>query len=334
MFQLSNDTPFAAERSVQLDQKGVQHWVVIVKGSYRFDGPAPKLVADQEPVCLAPKYLGDPGQSSLLRESEMTFGHPGTDVLLNAVAHAPAGHQLRQMDVRVSVGQLTKTVRVFGDRQWVGTGVDVVPSWPIPFEKMPISYERAYGGALADGSAFEERNPIGRGFGLTRQQLVDQPLPNIEDPTEPIRSIGDRPTPAGLSAISSSWRPRRQLAGTFDAAWEKTKLPLLPDDFAPAFFVAAPSGLHSPTPLQGGERVRLEGLSPAGRIEFSVPREVISITTTIGRAKTRHSVQLDRVIIEPETRLVVLIWRASLRLGPRFRDVIESYVSHKPRIYR
>jgi len=77
LFQLTNDTPFEAERSIQLDPQGVQHWVVVVKATYRLEGRATKLADKQEPVSVAPKYLGQDGQSSILREPEMTYEPPG-----------------------------------------------------------------------------------------------------------------------------------------------------------------------------------------------------------------------------------------------------------------
>jgi hypothetical protein len=334
MFQLANDTPFAAERSVQLDPNGVQHWVVVVKGTYRFDGPAPALTDQQEPVCIASEYLGDAGSSSLLRETEMTYAHPGTDVIVNGAAYAPQGKSVRQMDVRVSIGQSAKALRVFGDRQWVSGGPDLLPSSPVPFQTMPICYERAYGGVLANGSAFEDRNPIGLGFGLTREELVNKPLPNIEDPAQPIRGPMDRPAPVGFGALAAHWMPRKQLAGTYDDRWKQTKLPLLPNDFSPRFFVAAPVGLHCPEPLQGGERIRLEGLSTEGPLEFPVPREVILITTTVKGDKIRRTPQLDRVIVEPDKRLVIAVWRMSLKVGTRFREVSESFINYKARWLR
>src|SRR5262245_3653127 len=109
MFQLSNETPFAAERSIQLDPSGVQHWVVIVKATYRLEPPGLLAAADeQEPVAVVPRYAGEDGRTSLLRETEMTYAHPGTDVIVNGTACAAAGRPVEQMDVHVSVARLRK----------------------------------------------------------------------------------------------------------------------------------------------------------------------------------------------------------------------------------
>lgn len=336
MLQLSNETPFAAERGIQLDPEGVQHWVVIVKATYTIE-PSGQLMAarEQEPVAVKPRYLGEEGKSSLLRETEMTFAHPGTDVIVNASAHAPAGTPVRELDVHVAVGKLRKSLRVFGERKWISGLLELVPSTSARFTTMPITWERAYGGVGPESSgAGESRNPIGRGFAVRREELVDRWLPNVEDPKHLIHGWRDRPPPAGLRALGSHWSPRREHAGTYDAAWEQNKLPLLPDDFDPLFFAAATPELHARQALVGGEPVYLQGLTPGGQLAFNVPREVLLIDTWLGGRRMRLKPQLDRVIIEPDDARVVAVWRAALKCGPRFRDISRTRVDYKIRISR
>src|SRR5690625_7103733 len=89
--------------------------------------------------------------------------------------------KVRQMDVKLSVGSRSKTVRVFGDRIWQ----QGVMSDPQPFSVMPLIYEKAYGGSVeADGQVIvaEERNPEGTGCsgGRTARDMEGQLLPNRE----------------------------------------------------------------------------------------------------------------------------------------------------------
>jgi hypothetical protein len=333
VLQLSNETPFAVERSVQLDGTGMQHWVVIVKATYQFDRSGAVKRADaQEPVCVASRYAGEPGQSSLLRETEMTYDHPGTDVIVNATAHAPAGRKVTEMEARVRVGPLGKSLRVVGERVWTQAAMDLVPSAPLAFTSMPICWERAYGGKAPGSTAFELRNPVGRGFGESRQQLVQQRLPNIEDPAAPIRRWRDRPAPAGFGALAGHWSPRRERAGTYDEAWRRQKLPLLPDDFDPLFFSAAAPGLHAREPLRGHEKVELEGLAKEGPIAFNLPREVLLVDTWLGSARLAQPVRLARVIIDADDQKLVMVWRSSLPFGPRFREIRRTRVDYKVRL--
>jgi hypothetical protein len=334
MLQLSNETPFAAERSVQLDPNGVQHWVVVVKATYRLDrSGALHLHAKQEPVCVSPLFAGEEGASSLLRENEISYSCAGTDVVINGSAHAPGARPTTEMEVRVAFGTVRKILRVVGERKWTPAGSDLVASSPLTFVDMPLAYERAYGGTAQDDSgAIEPRNPVGRGFGVRAQALVDQFLPNVEDPAHPIRTWRDRPPPAGLGAVASHWSPRRELAGTFGESWQSNKLPLWPDDFNPLFFSVAAAGMRSATPLQGGERVVLEGLTADGSLSFNLPREVLMIDTWLGQSRLRQTAHLQRVIIEPDESRLMMVWASILRCGTRFREIARSRVDYKPRV--
>jgi hypothetical protein len=331
VLQLQNETSLSAERAVLLDPTGTQHWVVVIKATYTIDPSGrSELAEEQEPVCLAPVFSGTPGQSSLLRETELTYDHPGTDVIFNASAHSRAG-PVPSVDVHVEVGPVRKALRVYGERAWARAAFGFIPSRPIPFTTLPICYERAFGGSAGPDGPHDERNPIGCGLKVNPGQLTDSLLPNVEDPSVPLRSRSDRPAPAGLGAISTDWSPRRTLAGTFDDRWQQTKLPLWPDDFDPRYFCAAATGLHAAAPLQGGEPVTLVGLSPEVR-RFRLPREVLTVDTWIGSRHVRQSSQLDRVIIEPDARRLIMVWRSSLRCGPRFRDIVRTRVGQKLRV--
>src|SRR5262249_28789207 len=145
------------------------------------------------------------------------------------------------IDVALKVGWLEKIVRVFGDRVWTRTLGLYSISTPRPFDRMPLVWERAFGGVdrsaenPADHVA-EPRNPVGRGLfrhvgGEPPPSMDGAPLPNLEDPTSLVERPFDRPPPACFSWIAPSWAPRRKLAGTFDEAWKERRSPRLPADF-------------------------------------------------------------------------------------------------------
>src|SRR5262245_55817420 len=245
MLQLVNITPFQAERVIQLDQDGNQIWVVVVKATYLINGQGElELHAEQEPVCLVPRYSGEPGKSSLLRECEAVFEHPGTDIILNATAHAPRRIPIEVLDVVISVGQIQTTLRVFGDRYWKSGLYGTRATSPEFFTEMPIVYENAFGGAdsvdpESKKTVVETRNHIGRGMALKAIHLADQRLPNIEDPNDLIKSWRGRPYPVGFGAIPSSWSPRKEYAGTLDEAWYRERAPLWPVDYDPRYHQSA-----------------------------------------------------------------------------------------------
>src|SRR5262249_28322459 len=153
------------------------------------------------------------------------------------------------MLVAFQIGALKKGVRVLGDRAFFKGAVGVSMSNPVAFERIPLRWERAFGGW--DRSSPEERkhsceprNPVGvghRGGGARFEEGL--PCPNLEEPTRPLKGWGDHPPPAGFGFLSPSWHPRAQYAGTYDQAWEKTRAPFLPKDFDRRYFSAAPTDL-------------------------------------------------------------------------------------------
>src|SRR5437660_7109173 len=136
------------------------------------------------------------------------------------------------MAVLVSVAERQTSLRVLGDRVWGGDGTATAPE---PFTEMPLVWERAYGGRYAVGERelAEERNPVGCGFLGERDpaELEGSPAPNLVDPKTPQERLGDEATPACFAPSAGAWLPRREFAGTYDAAWQKSRAPYLPVDF-------------------------------------------------------------------------------------------------------
>lgn len=339
MLQLVNRTPFAAERSVLLDKDGNQIWVVVIKATYRI-GPKddPELHPEPEPVCLAPRYVSGEAKSSLLREGEMVYDHPGTDITLNATAYAPPGKMARAVSVGFSVGPIKKTLIVYGDRYWRKGITGLKMTKPDYFSSLPIRYERAYGGAAMDRKTGEKvyhpQNAIGAGFALRAKDLVDKPAPTVLYPDKPIYGWNSRTAPAGLGAVYASWSPRKEYAGTYDQAWQNERMPLWPEDFDPRHHQSAPVDQVSPKPLRGGERVVLEHLSREPTIAFRLPRVFLTVETQLNGARIRQPIQLDRVIIEPDQNKLVMVWRSSLNCKSNARVVEKSIIETKPVIGR
>ena len=336
MLQLLNDTPFAAERAVQLDADGRHVWVVIVKATYRLDADGGVgLAAEQEPVCLVPQYFGEPGRSTCYRDCELVFDHPGTAISLFGHAWTPAGQPAQVLDVQAQIGAVSKTVRVFGDRYWLTQRGRLVPSPPQEFAALPLVYERAFGGvAPSDDSGGEapsfDANPIGAGFATSPQRLANTPLPNFEYPESPTLDWDSRPAPAGFAMIPPNWMPRKSFAGTFDQLWERDRMPLWPEDFDSRFFLAAPADLVSDVPLRGGEPCVLRHLSQSGDLRFSLPRVHLSFSTeTMSRQRIPHRAQLDRIYIEPDALKLVLVWRTVLNCGTDARCIRKTFIDSK-----
>jgi uncharacterized protein YjbI with pentapeptide repeats len=179
---------------------------------------------------------------------------PRGEVLLRANAYPAGGAARIACSPRVRLGAIDKSLTVVGDRVWKRGGV---ASDPEPFTAMPITWERAFGGA---GFA---QNPLGRGFAALRAERGDvHPLPNVEDPKRLVASPGDRPLPAGFGPYDLTWPQRFAKVGTYDEAWLRERFPGIAKDLDPTFFNAAPDDQQIEGYFRGDEPFALENLHP------------------------------------------------------------------------
>jgi hypothetical protein len=315
MWQVDNRTPFAAERGWVRDRDGAEIWLVAVKATFdiRPDGST-EVSKEQPPVLRVPEHHGEPGKSSIKYEADLVLTKKTTDVILVGHACAPEGRAVSQTDVGFKLGPMQKLLRVFGDRHWGSFGA----SAPQPFEKMPLVYERAYGGvdtkSNTPGEDWEWRNPVGAGYFVSGRHAAGQRLPNIEDSRRLIRSWDDRPPPAGFGAIACHWQPRAGYAGTYDEHWMKTRQPLLAEDLDDRYFQCAPADQQAPEFLRGGEAAILHNLNPHGRIRFNLPKLYLGFETRFydGSRELHKNRRLHTVILEPDFPRVSLVWHSAL----------------------
>ncbi|HSN88793.1 MAG TPA: DUF2169 domain-containing protein [Thermoanaerobaculia bacterium] len=322
MLQLKNTSPFKASMALFPDASGVDTLYVAVRATFTVRAGALSVAERQEPLKLTDEYWGEPGTSSLKHPGDVHLGKPTTDLALLGDAWAPRGRPVPQMDVTLRVGQLQKTLRVFGDREWRGP-LDLRISPPIPFERVPLVYERAYGGVVkhdAEKGPLEVdwRNPVGIGFGMRKlpEEQAQRKLPNLEDPAQLIGSPRDRPRPACFGFIPPSWEPRRQYAGTYDDAWQETRAPYLPKDFQMKFFNAAHPDLVCPGYLRGGEPVRVEGAS-LDPLVFTLPACELDVAVTVDRDVERPAMTLQTVVLEPAPGRVGMAWLGAVGCDKR-----------------
>ena len=326
MLQLENQTPFKATIAVLPDRSGVDTLYVIVKATVTLR-PNLSLAKEQMPLTLADEYYGEPLTSSLRYSSEMHLGKTGTDVLLIGSARAPGSRPVRRMQVSIVVADRRKTILVTGDRVWR----DGQPTDPQPFESMPLVWERAFGGFHRRGekTLAEERNPIGRGFsgGRSADEMQGLPLPNLEDPAAPLQQVGQTPAPACLAPIPPSWLPRRAFAGTYDERWQRTRAPYLPEDFDPRFFQSATPELTFDRFLQGGETVRVDGVTPDGPLAFALPDARLNVAVTVAGSPQTPPVNLETLSIEPDDGRACLTWRAAVPCDRKALQVEKIVIS-------
>lgn len=328
MWTIANRTPFATERSWTRDKDGNHLWLVTIKASFDLDDAGRLRASDEQPPpLLEPVYRGEPGRSSLLYEADVVAAKPETDVLIEAVAHAPGGRSVACVEVAVRIDDLDKRLLVHGERVYQRDVAGVVPSTPRPFLSQPIVYESAWGGADCSDldprqNRIDLRNPVGRGIARRTGQLIDRPAHCIQ-------FLNGRPEargPAGFGPIASHWSPRLELCGTFDDAWARIRRPLLPGDYDERFVQCAPADQRPAHRLVGGERLGLYGLTPRGALEFALPRLNFELTTHFGSIRRFHDASLGTVIVEPELKKLRVVFHSSLMVGPNEVDHLDFTV--------
>lgn len=321
--RIDNATPLAVERFVVFDRNGREFLVVVVKGTYALASKGEVVLSEpQDPIEPSDRYAGEPGATSLLAEGELTLPKPATDVVFTGHAVAPKSGT-KVVQVSVTVGRRRQVANVYGERRWVSTlGVDRM-SGPIPFDRVPLDWEHAFGGVDASSPEaphhdWVRENPIGRGFvaAKTRRKAEEVIVPSIEDPASPYRALGERIRTVGFLAVAPHWEPRKGFAGTYDDAWMATRAPLLPADFDERFFLTAPVGLRGDDRLTGGEACEVAGTTEAGVVRFALPKGGPEIRAAFAGASFGVPSALDTVHVDTDAMKLHLVWRGGITPKP------------------
>ncbi len=335
--ELLNATQMQAGYTMGLDPDGREHLVVVVKGTFAIpaDGGIPELAEEQVPLVMADEYTGEPGLSAPHYESDFAPFKPKCDVLLHGSAFAPGGRPVERLTVSLSLGTFEKHFDVLGDRFWIYSSR---PSEPMPFQVMPIGYDRAFGGVDIDKQNPENvmafgPNPIGVGYlPCTKEDEVKgKVLPNTEERGIPITTREGPYRPMSFGPVGRNFSSRYILAGTYDQNWLDNVFPFLPADFNPLYHQSAPADQQIAYP-KGGEAVLLVNLSPAGRISFKLPTLGVPVEfTPRSLERTTHQAVLDTILIEPDLGRFMLTWRASTPLKRNMLEMAQVVVGRMPR---
>jgi hypothetical protein len=311
------------------DARGRERLVCVVTYTFAVSASgAAELVRGTGPRLVDEHAGPDPATSSVRRPSDVFVEKPGTDVILLGHAHAPRG--ARSVDVALRVGPIDKAVRVHGPRVFVeATGGAVEPGPARAIEApVPLVWERAWGGLDRSDPARpvgDPRNTLGRGVARDRRALVGTPAPDIE------AVAGPRAAPVGFAPLCRHWQPRLGFAGTYDADWQATRMPVAPVDYDPRFEVTVPRDQWSPTPLRGDEPVEVLGATGAGAWRFALPRLAPGFASFVDGRRSDHPTHLDTWIIDADEGRVELGFRAAIPLPVKY-ERLERVVIFEKRV--
>jgi hypothetical protein len=235
-----------------------------------------KLVACEAP----PRLPTDP--PDLSRETLWA----GTSVTAAGDVYGPTSAPFQRL-VSLTVGSVSTRLLVSGERRWVpGPAGELQASAPAPFERLALSFTRAFGGhvdvppGLFPGSDLPfpggrlayPSNGIGIGFYLDSASAAGRPLPSFELAEQAVRQWSDRPVPGcfvpcpelpGLRADRiAQWDPRTTEGMIKHAVRIR--------HHAPGYLVfdAVPPGTTIRLDGVGRETIRFEVPPPPGRVRI------------------------------------------------------------------
>lgn len=329
----------------QTGPEGERLDVLVVRATFDFaiNGELMTLASSQQPISFGDSFSGpvgtDPMRAVIKEDGDLLPYKPGTDILITGNAHAPGGKAQPTWLASISVGPVTKTLRLHGPRQFCKGFFGWRLGDSAPVARVRLDYRLAYGGcidipaeAAADGSTdfFSfSGNPAGCGWlpkkgaykhlpKLARKHLQKWvnaqavlQAPQFEAATAPIRSPYQDITPQGFSAIARWWQPRLAYQGSCDEQWRASRYPLLPKNFSSRYFQSAPADLVCTPHLSGDELVAFVGLlSEKHAMRLPGWRLLAVVSRASGESTVSYPI-LDTVRLDLDSRQVSLVWRAN-----------------------
>jgi hypothetical protein len=336
--EVVNSTRMVAGYTLGMEPSGRESLVVVVKGTFRIPsepGARLQLHEEQLPLVSSDVFFGEPGLSAPQYEVDFAPRKQCCDVLLNGHAYAPGGQPTERVTVGLRIGGWSKSFSVVGHRVWFMAGGPRATA-PEPFTKMPISYDRAFGGMdlrhedSAQHGTFMA-NPAGRGFHkhLRQEWLEGSALPNTEEIAAEVKRPDGHYRPMSFGVIGRHWAPRVRLAGTYDQHWLDEVAPFLPADFDTRYYQAAPPDQQLALPL-GEQSVSLHNLTPDGHRQFTLPHFEAPIYIFPKRAEREELLApLDTLVIEPDLEHVTMTWRVARSLRKSLFEIEQVIVGRK-----
>jgi len=339
--ELINQTPIVADVQVSVDSvddDGPRMGLLVAKATFLFDQNGTTELDTQNPFSLiATEEDTDLGQlpSDAVQRRDQVF-----EVVLLGAAYPEGAEAVESMTIKLSVGDVSHTMRVTGDREWSdGSNPSITP--PAPFSRMPLVYERTFGGMcpaqMDSDTVIDIRDPVnhhGRGFdarflakhmgenlqapeGFPSMEYVRR-LPNLEHPEHLIEAWDDAPEPYCWVTVPQDIAfAQTRFLHYLESKVADDQIPGEEDEYSREvithmFHRAHPDWI---TTLPGPQAlVSMSGMSPHGELSFSIPPLRVIADYVLGnRVGTRELVPQLMVLL-PEQMRFYIVYRASFTL--------------------
>jgi hypothetical protein len=136
-------------------------------------------------------------------------------------------------------------------------------------------------------------------------------------------------------SVSNQWpfgpvrrdqEPRKSRAGTYDEAWVRERMPLLPTNFDPRYHLAAPPDQVSPGYLAGDEPFLLERLyGDRTTVRGHLPGKGVVVSGNVRAHYFTELARLDTVMFWADAPKATLVWRHVIRPKNKLEEVRNVY---------
>jgi hypothetical protein len=351
--EFTNTTPVPAKLEVAAPPGTTSRiGMLVAKVTFKFD-----LLGRAEMDTQAPLPLLDKDQETplgILPSDSAARRGPRFEVILLGNAY-PTRRPGPVVKVSLVVGKERRELMVFGDRVWMGIPPNrCAITQPAPFDKMPLVYERAFGGTVpvhVDRDTVvdirEPINPRGKGFdaepqanGLCHTLRAPQgfpvlpktprALPNLEDPRALIARFADKPDPVGWGATpmdtaishfkfvraESAKVMEAQNKGGFDAEKYMADAAARGKDDPDRWLYRAHPDWIIDRP-GAGAAVVMENLLPDVRqLQFALPQLRVVADYTLSGREGKRDLLPQVLVLLPEEKRFYMIYRMPFTFDP------------------
>jgi hypothetical protein len=139
---------------------------------------------------------------------------------------------------------------------------------------------------------------------------------------------GEARSPWPFGAVPRGHKLRLRHAGTYDAAWQQHRMPLLPTDFDPLFHQAAPQAQRARGTFSGDEHVSIGGLyGEGGAVAFALPGKAILVSGNVRQEYFNQAATLDTMLIWSDTPRITLVWRFVIRPRQKIEEIGDVFAN-------
>lgn len=287
--------------------RGARFALVVCKGTFLLTPGNATFGGTQEPIHDDDKRWDEKQDRSIFAPSDIVPFKRDVDVVLVGHAFAPGNQPARSIMTRLCIGEIDKSIEVFGDRLFTPHG-ELREGQKIA--RARLRYERAVGGP---GTS----NPVGMRhdkkdvFGAVALASLQPPGLHVTRPEDLTETVGYGP-------IAPEWPTRVSRLGHWANSFSTSRWyeAALPDDIDPSFFNVAPLDQRL-REVRPDERIVLEGLIPdqqrfVTQLPSLLPQALIERTN--GR-RDPLNLRADTVWIDTSRRLLTVTWRANVLLA-------------------